>query len=74
MGVYFSEPTTPQPAIGGQTSIPNIVNVFASRLARAAGLERQLSGARGHAEPARRPSPPRGARRAAPATDGPPPR
>ncbi len=34
MGVYFSDPTAPQPAIGGQTSIPNIVNVFASRLAQ----------------------------------------
>ena len=34
IGVYFSEPTMPQPAIGGQTSIPDIVNVFASRLAQ----------------------------------------
>jgi hypothetical protein len=34
MGVYFSDPTAPQPAIGGQTSIANIVNVFASRLAQ----------------------------------------
>ena len=34
MGVYFSEPTMPQPTVGGQTSIPNIVNVSASRPAQ----------------------------------------
>ena len=34
IGVYFSQPTMPQPTIGGQTSIPTIVNVFASRLAQ----------------------------------------
>jgi hypothetical protein len=34
IGVYFSEPTMPQPTVGGQSSIPNIVNVFASRLAQ----------------------------------------
>ena len=34
MGVYFSQPNATQPAIAGQTPIPGIVNVFATRLAQ----------------------------------------
>ena len=34
MGVYVSQPNVTQPAIAGQTSIPGIVNVFATRVAR----------------------------------------
>jgi len=34
IGVYFSQPNVTQPAIAGQTSIPGIVNVFATRLAQ----------------------------------------
>ena len=34
MGVYFSNPTVPQPAIGGSSSLQDIVGVFASRLAQ----------------------------------------
>ena len=33
MGVYFAQPDSPQPAVNGQTTIPGIVNVFATRLA-----------------------------------------
>jgi len=33
MGVYFPQPDGPQPTINGQTTIPGIVNVFATRLA-----------------------------------------
>jgi hypothetical protein len=33
LGVYFFMPDGPQPAVGGQTSIPGIVNFFAGRLA-----------------------------------------
>jgi hypothetical protein len=34
LGVYFGQPTGPQPAIAGQTSVAGIVNLFANRLAR----------------------------------------
>ncbi|HEV2309955.1 MAG TPA: hypothetical protein VGU73_05495 [Acidimicrobiia bacterium] len=34
MGVYFSQPTMTPPPIGGQTSVADIVGVFASRLAQ----------------------------------------
>ncbi|MBV8984289.1 MAG: hypothetical protein JO248_07600 [Acidimicrobiia bacterium] len=33
LGVYFFMPDGPQPSVGGQTSIPGIVNFFAARLA-----------------------------------------
>jgi hypothetical protein len=34
MGVYFSQPDGPQPAVDGQTTIPGIVNIFATRMAK----------------------------------------
>jgi hypothetical protein len=34
MGLYFQQPDGPQPSIGGQTSFPGIVTVFANRLAQ----------------------------------------
>lgn len=33
MGVYFPQPDGPQAAVAGQTTIPGIVNVFATRMA-----------------------------------------
>ncbi|GAC1315039.1 MAG: hypothetical protein NVSMB12_09440 [Acidimicrobiales bacterium] len=33
-GLYFAAPDGPQPAIAGQTTIPDIVGIFASRLAQ----------------------------------------
>jgi len=37
MGLYFSRPGTAQPAIGGQTTIPGIVTLFATRMASLPG-------------------------------------
>jgi len=34
IGLYFAQPATAQPAISGQTTIPGIVNLFATRLAQ----------------------------------------
>ena len=34
IGVYFANPDGTQPAVNGQTSLPGIVNVFATRLAQ----------------------------------------
>ena len=34
VGVYFSQPDQPQPAVAGQTTISGIVGVFADRLAK----------------------------------------
>jgi hypothetical protein len=34
MGIYFAQPAMAQPAISGQTTIPGIVNLFATRLAQ----------------------------------------
>jgi hypothetical protein len=34
MGIYFAQPAMAQPAISGQTTVPGIVNLFASRLAQ----------------------------------------
>lgn len=33
LGVYFPQPDGPQPSVDGQTTIPGIVSIFASRLA-----------------------------------------
>ena len=34
LGLYFPEPSATMPSIGGQTTVPGIVNVFENRLAQ----------------------------------------
>ena len=34
LGVYFGQPEGPQPAVGGQTTVAGIVNLFENRVAK----------------------------------------